>query len=81
MALSMTWNCVDRPVGIVDQEGLMPETCQLTLQSIDAATKCVPLSNKTLNCARCREEHTFNVLLGLHLVDLSRLLRCVTHHV
>ena len=38
----------DFPVAVVGQMGLM----QLTLQSNDAATKCISFSDKALNCAR-----------------------------
>jgi hypothetical protein len=39
-------------VAIVDQRGLTTETCQLELQSVDAATKRISFSDKALNCVR-----------------------------
>jgi len=43
--------CRESPVAIENRSGLMPEKCQFALESIDAATKCIPFIDKTLNCA------------------------------
>jgi hypothetical protein len=57
----------------------MMETCQLALQSIDAAPKRISFSDKALNCLRCVEQQAFDILDRIQSVYLSGRLRCFTH--